>query len=55
MAKQHKLYCVEVKDGIKSSFHHYNKLEHAREASKGFVKLGVFISLSNGKNIKICL
>lgn len=55
MAKKHKLYCVAVKDGNKTSYHHYNKLNHAREACQGFIKLGVFLSLTNGKNIQICL
>ena len=55
MAKKFKLYCVAVKDGSKTSFHHYNKLDRAREACRGFVKQGVFLSLTNGKNIRICL
>jgi hypothetical protein len=55
MPKKFKLYCVAVKDGNKEVYHHYNKLDHARDAAKGFVKLGVFLSLTNGKNIRICL
>lgn len=55
MAKKFKLYCVAVKDGVNTIYHHYNKLDHARDASKGFMKAGVFLSLTNGKNIRICL
>lgn len=55
MAKNYKLYCVAVKDEVGTSYHYYNKLDHARDASKGFIKQGVFISLTNGKNIRICV
>ena len=55
MPKNFKLYCVAIMENGKEIYHHYNKLDHARDASRGFVKQGVFVSLSNGKNIKICL
>lgn len=55
MSKKHKLYCVAVKDNGNISYHHYNKLGHARDASRGFMKLGVFLSLTNGKNIRLCV